>query len=417
MMLMRVIVSGCFLALSAFPALSADLRMTTKAPTAVAAVEGWTYSLNTEFQYSSWTSNRGYPTINDPTFGTPASGWQVYVPTSLSMTGLVAPDTKFEFVARSGVVSSGQRTPGQEGQIGTTTDSQLSGTLTYSGIAGIQPYAALLLNLPTGASALYGSSRFARMDPDLVPLSTFGEGFNVGPTIGVNIPINSSLLGGLSAGYTSRGSFNKEGAIDLVTLAQPTDRVKPGDSTTVTGTLGYAEGAVSAQGSVSYSWDTASQTNGIDLYRSGQRLTITGSGSYAWNELWRTSINGFVTQARGNDVPNVVLGLTPEPFNSNATVFRISSDTTYQFSNGVAVGPTAGYLYRDRNSYDPFTFSYSPAKTRIAAGLVGSYGVSSISLNGRVERVWTRELDSPGVGNPIISSEGWFVSLGGTYRF
>jgi hypothetical protein len=43
--------------------------------------------------------------------------------------------------------------------------------------------------------------------------------------------------------------------------------------------------------------------------------------------------------------------------------------------------------------------------------------MSNFSLNGRAERVWTRELDSPGAGNPVITSDGWFVSLGGTYRF
>jgi hypothetical protein len=159
----------------------------------------------------------------------------------------------------------------------------------------------------------------------------------------VNIPINAHLLAGLSAGYTFRGQFDKEAAIDLVTLAQPTDTVKPGDSATVTGTLGYAEGAVAAQGSGSYSWDTASLTNGIVAYRSGQRLTVTFSGSYAWNDQWKTSVIGLFTHALNNDQNGAGLILVPEPFDSNA--------------------------------------------------------------------------NHPGQGNPIITSNGWFASLGGTINF
>ena len=419
---MRDLLSICVIAVSASgitagAAFAADVAMPTKAPVAVAVVQGWSYSLNTEFQYYSWTSNRGFPTINDPTYGNPGSGWQVYVPTALSMSGLIANDTKLDFVARTGVVSSGQKTLGQEGQIGSSTDSQLSTTMTYSGFNGIQPYVALLLNLPTGSSALYGPARFARMDPDLVALSSFGEGLNVGPTVGVNIPINVSLLASLSGGYTFRGRFNKEGAIDLVTLAQPTDKVKPGDSGTITASLGYASGPAALQGSVSYSRDTASEFNGITLYRSGQRLMVTGAGSYAWTDQWRSSLNAFFTRSDRNDVSGFAGVLTPEAFNSNSSVFRISGDTTYLFSNGVSVGPTASYLYRDRNSYDPFTFTYVSAKSRVSAGALGSYGVGNLSINGRVERIWTRENESPGAGLPIITANGWFASLGGTFRF
>lgn len=402
--------------LSGSEGLAAD--MAVKAPQEqIAVAPGWVSSINTELQYYSWTSNRGFPTINDPVFGNPGKGSQIYNPTAYSLSGLVASDLKLEFTARTGVISSQQTTSGQEGRYAGSVDSQLSSTLTYSGINGIQPYVSLLLNLPTGASALYGTSRFARMDPDLVALSTFGEGLNIGPTAGINIPINVNLLASLSAGYTSRGAFNKEGAIDFVTLLQPTSRAKPGDSTTVTGSLGYTEGPFQLQGSVSYSWDSPSSADGFVQYRSGKRLMITGSGSYAWTSEWRTNVNAFFTHSERNDVPNAFLSLSPEASNSNSNVYRISADTTYTFSNGVTVGPTASYLFRDRNSYDPFTFAFVPAKSRVSAGILGSYGVGKFSVNTRFERIWTRENDNPGVITPVITADGWFGSLGATIQF
>jgi hypothetical protein len=72
------------------------------------------------------------------------------------------------------------------------------------------------VNVPTGQSALLGASAFARLDPDLVDLATYGEGLNVGPTGGVNIPLTDDLLVSAGGGYTYRGPYNREGAIDPV---------------------------------------------------------------------------------------------------------------------------------------------------------------------------------------------------------
>ena len=72
---------------------------------------------------------------------------------------------------------------------------------------------SLGLNLPTGKSALFGAAAYARMDPDLVELSSFGEGTNIGPTIGFNIPLTSAVLLTFSVGHTWRGSFNLEDSL------------------------------------------------------------------------------------------------------------------------------------------------------------------------------------------------------------
>jgi len=70
------------------------------------------------------------------------------------------------------------------------------------------------------------------MDPDLVEVSTFGEGFNIGPTGGFAFPISKSLVLTTSAGYTWRGGpFLREALLtepDTRLITQvPTD-LKPG---------------------------------------------------------------------------------------------------------------------------------------------------------------------------------------------
>jgi hypothetical protein len=95
----------------------------------------------------------------------------------------------------------------------------------------------------------------------------------------------------------------------------------------------------------------------------------------------------------------------------------------YRFANGFTVGPTAGYLYRDHDGYDAATFSFVPAKTRWAVGGVANYNVTNkININGRVERVWIRENETPGPPAfaplvPFMSGDAWVVAGGATVNF
>ena len=106
------------------------------------------------------------------------------------------------------------------------TDTVASGTITYLGLTGLQPFASLNLNLPTGRAALFGSSANARMDGDLVEIGSFGEGLNVGPTVGFNLPVNNTLMLTGSVGYTRRGSFERENDPILTT----TTNLRPGEA-------------------------------------------------------------------------------------------------------------------------------------------------------------------------------------------
>lgn len=348
---------------------------------------------------------------------------------SLSLTGNPNPNWKLEFVLRGGFVSSSQSTSGERGSVDTPVDTQLSGTATYNGFTGFQPFVAMLINAPTGTSALYGNSRFARMDGDLVDQGTYGEGWNFGPTAGVNIPLSQALILTLSSGYTQRNPFNKEALNPITGLTTDTISIKNGDEATVTAALGYSNGPLSLQGSGSYSWDGISQSGqfgmlGYDKYRVGPRTTISGSASYAFDQRWSIYSDGFWTHTNKNEILDPGgLALIPEGFNSNSNLYRVNAGLNYRFANGFTVGPTAGYLYRDHDGYDAATFSFVPAKTRWAVGGVANYNVTNkININGRVERVWIRENETPGPPAfaplvPFMSGDAWVVAGGATVNF
>lgn len=404
---------------------AADIRVNAS-PLSVSSDSIWTTIFNTETRIASWTSTYGYPTSAAPLAGR-GKGIQVYVPIALSVTGTPG-NVKHEFLIRGGYVWAKQQTAGFQGQVSTPTDTALSWTGTYLGIAGFQPFVSLNINAPTGKSALYGTSRFARMDADLVDVPTYGEGLNVGPTVGANIPITANLLATFSAGYTWRGSFDKEGAIDFVTLVQGTDRVQPGDVTTLNASLGYALGPMSLQAGLSASFEGISKLNGFDQYRSGRRYMLNGSAGYAWSENWVSTLAGSLAYTERNGVPDPRTGLiVSEASNSNSNVYRIALDHTYR-KGPYSIGPSVSYLYRDRNAYDPMTFSFLPAKSRYAAGMLGGYSIGpAVRLNARVEHVWTDERANPdkllsgfpipGSGTPNLTSTGWLVAAGGTVNF
>lgn len=410
----------------ASPVVAADVN---KAPTSVTvAAQSWTAIFDSEVRWFSWENTQGSPTGVTPPSGE-GEGRQVYVPMSLSVTGNPSPDWKLELVLRGGYVSAKQMTAGERGSVSTPTDTQASATVTYNGFNGVQPFVALLANLPTGESALYGNSRFARMDSDLVDIGTYGEGFNIGPTVGVNIPITPELMFTLSGGYTARGEYDKEAADPITGLITATDRVKNGNEATVSTSLGYSNGQLFAAISASYSWSGVSKVNdvgmpGFNEYKSGPRWMVSGNLSYAWTDHWTTSLNAFWVHSGKNEALDPTRTyLIPELFNSNSDVFRIGGDATYRMDNGLSLGPVASYMHRNNNSYDPASFSFSPAKTRWSAGGQASYRVTdAVNIRARIERVWIRESEFPGpmIPGPFIpalSGQAWQMSIGGTVVF
>ena len=96
--------------------------------------------------------------------------------------------------------------------------------------------------------------------------------------------------------------------------------------------------------------------------------------------------------------------------------------------------PQGKLLFRD-NGYEPTTLQFVPAKERWSAGVLAQYAPNQIlAFNARVERVWTREQDTPGLPNnemlsvlagsnvtaftvPVISSNGWQFAVGATASF
>jgi hypothetical protein len=403
--------------------------MAVKAPPPDAsAAPNWQWVIDEDTRFYSWSGSRGFaPNV----LNTSSHGSEVWTPIGIQLTGNPSPEWKVDLGAHTGWVWARQSGAGITGEVSTPTDSSLSGTFTYLAINGFQPFVSLNTNLPTGKSALIGTAAAARMDPDLVGLATFGEGFNFGPTAGVNIPLSPTSILTFAGGYTYRGSFNKDGVTNPFSLSTAANIVslKPGDVWTINASYGTVQGALTLQGSASVSFETTTSAAGAPLYRTGTRYLLSGTAGYSWTQFVASTLNVSWSYINKNQVllPGAT-ALATEQFDSNSNVVIGSFDTRFVVTDALTVGPTVGFLWRDNNSYNPVTFQFVPAKTKVSAGGFAEYKLTAqASLKARVEYFHTREDTSPdklfgaiivsGSGVPAINNNGLTASLGGTVTF
>lgn len=382
-------------------------------PFAAFAQENWSTTANFDARYFASTNNIGTRTS------------QLYTPFGVQTTGFLSDTWKAALLLRSGTIFSHQTTPAASNTVNTLTDTNLTANMSYLGWNGITPTLSLAFNLPTAtARATTGFANLnGKTDGDLVPTPAYGEGLNIGPTLGVNFNLNELTVLGIGVGHTQRGDFDQGTATGI-------SRFDPGDVTTVNSTLGYRGERLSLQGTLSYSMESTTFQDNAPIYRAGDRILLGAKAGYAWTDSWASRVAVNFSHFASNDVPVTagLLALVREAFNSNSNVTQATADLTYS-TERYTIGPTLNFVYRDHNGYNPNTFQFLPAKTSWGVGVNGSYLLSQqFTLNASVQRLWVRENENPsklnalnalipGSSVPQLSSDIWIASLGGSYKF
>jgi hypothetical protein len=387
-----VLVAAIGIAIVPFATATASDNQGAQAP--VTSNQQWSATFAEEVRLFTWRSNAvpGFPVHNG------GRGTELYIPYALQLTGKPTDKVSVDIVGRGGWVRASQGTPGLSGSVAATTDTVFSATATYLGFDGVQPFVALQSNVPTGRSQLFGNAANARMDPDLVDLATFGEGFNIGPTLGLALPVSKSLIFTASAGYTWRGALQTEANVTAVPpIVQTLTSIDPGDDLTITGAANFKAGSLSGNLTGSFTRETATSQFGLPVFRAGDRYLAAAALSYAWApNLGTTTLTASAAHANHNDSLNLFQdALIREVQNSNSNVFRLGLQHLFPIG-AFSAGPTGSVLFRDHNGYDATTLQFVPSKQRWSAGVLAQYSPSpSVTLNARVEGVWIHEAENP----------------------
>jgi hypothetical protein len=330
-----------------------------------------------------------------------------------------------ELLLRTGYVNASQRTLGLSGSIAAMTDSVVAGTFTYQGIAGFQPFVSLNLNLPTGQTRLGARASRAQMDSDIVEAPSFGEGLNIGPTIGANIPFSQKWTLSVSAGHTTRHAFTTLRVNDGVATVQ---RQQPGGEIAGNASLTYADGGFSAAAALSAALPRTDRFDGVFQVRSGTRFNLVFDVSQQWSDAWRTKAQLAISHTRRNRViDNALFAVFVEPFNANSTRYTASLGQSYVIGKLTLTG-NLGLLHRDRNAWQPIDQQFVSAKTKFSVGGQAEVkATDSVTLSARLDRFWLGEgqqpdkviggVLTPGLAIPRLTHAGWSGGLSGSVRF
>ncbi len=374
--------------------------------------------LNPDVRYVTWE------TRNEATGETTSKGQQIYVPVGGKMAMRIADDVKISLVARSGYVSTKNKVASTDpfgepitvnGEVATLTDTSLSGTAVFYKVPGIQPYISMGVNIPTGQTKLSAVERRALVDSDIVQIASYGQGLNLAPTVGANIPLNSEWLLSVSVGYSNRGEFERIRRSKIAPFPDVLTTIDPGNSVTGDATLGYQSGPLYAAITGSYSTDGASTFDNIPYFKSGHSVSAGLSVDYTLSPNWTLSTSVSYSQSRRNTVAKNEVLFLEEAFNSNNAVTRFSVQPTYT-EGAWSFGPTFAFTYRDHNSWDPKSFDFVAAKTITSFGGAAKYTVSDkMTISAQANRSWLDEKTAP--GSPALTTDVWLFTLGGTLSF
>ncbi len=399
---------------------------------ASSGTEKWSSFFDTDLRFSSWRGDRGTNVFS----ATPGKGTQYYAPISFGTTYQKSGTIRLDFRGKTGYVWSNHATSGQEANVEHFIDTQLSTKATFLNFETFRPYVGLAVNLPTGLTYLPGNQRFARMDPDLVEVGSYGAGYNYNPTIGLTFALNQSTDIAFGGGYAWRGTFEREAYNSTTGTYDARVKIDPGDVFTVNASVASEVGAWDIYSSFAFMSETDIKRDGIPVGRKGAKYIADVDVIYQFNDRWALNLNGSWSFLEKDKVQGTSGALITEPKNSNSHLLIGSIEPNYLIAPKTKIGLNYSVLYRINNYYDQIEEQFVPSKLKQSVGGSVFYSPSATTiLKLRVSHFWVHEYDGPllptvqvfnsgtlvsqtlGTAPPNMSFTGWAGALTGSIRF
>ncbi|MEK6779907.1 MAG: hypothetical protein AABY80_09590 [Candidatus Deferrimicrobiota bacterium] len=312
---------------------------------AAAAAPAAEPSLRTGFVYDWWKDTKD------------GTGRQAYIPVRVEVK-----DQELTIGLLSGI----QHTQfDRAGQTNRTLSSALDTKVTSSyAILGKLPVDVLLgldLNLPTGKTNLAQEDLVLLMDPELVSINGFGEGFNVNPSISV-AKAWENWIAGLGVGYAWRGKYDFSTDLGMKDF-------EPGDIVTANAVAkyGFAPGW-SARFFGSAAWYRKETAQGAALYREGDFYAV-GAGL---DRSWENTSAGVTLKSvlrRKSRITNGSGGLSPESNNIHGDEWWVLANLRHQLDGKTTLSSDLTGLLVAENGYPRDSTRHVGKRWKVALGV------------------------------------------------
>jgi hypothetical protein len=267
------------------------------------------------------------------------TGWQAYLP--------VRAEVKHKDFTL-GLLSGAQHTEfDRAGQANRRLSSALDTKVTSSyAILGKLPVDVLLgldLNLPTGKTNLAQEDIVLLMDPELVSINGFGEGFNVNPSVSV-AKAWENWIAGLGVGCAWRGKYDFSTDLGLKDF-------EPGDIVTASavGKYGFAPGW-SARFFGSAAWYRKETAQGAALYREGDFYAVGVGLDRSWeNTSAGVTLKSVLRQK--SRITNGSGGLSPEANNIHGDEWWVLANLRHRLDGKTTLSSDLTGLLVAENGY------------------------------------------------------------------
>ncbi|MFH0730447.1 MAG: hypothetical protein V2B19_29400 [Pseudomonadota bacterium] len=241
-------------------------------------------------------------------------------------------------------------------------------------------------NLPTGKTKLDKKEQGLVLDPDLVAISRFGEGFNINPTITL-AKVWNNLAAGIGVGYLWRGEYD---------YSETVVNYNPGDILSLTGEVSYFfspkwQGRLFSE-IAQYGND---EVGSRDYYEEGE-FFLVGIGSNYYQTNWDVMLT-FQGIFRGKSrFQEEGRGLTSEDRDSYGDEWSADLAWKYHLSKETTLRSQLYYMYVMENDYASDSPFYIGDKRKISLAfaiarqftplLKGEFGLNGYILD--EERNW-----------------------------
>lgn len=282
------------------------------------------------------------------------SGTQLAVPIR---AGIVYGDLRAQ-VLNAYVYTGVNPGDGSSESLSAFVDTKLNFSYTLKGRAPVDVLMGLGFNLPTGTTDLSTDELIlVSLPPELLPITTFGEGFNANPYLCIAKEWERSAAG-FGIGYLWRGEYD---------YCDTFENFDPGDVLTVT-----AEGshifADSLQGRffAEYAYYGKDSLDGDDYYQDGA-LILVGFGSAYTRSSWR--IDGSVSGIFRNKAKYYTDTGTPIDREKNyGDELHLDFAHTYFLDSATSVRTHLNILSMGENDYEQDSAFYNGGRLKLSLG-------------------------------------------------